>query len=762
MTDNEGNILLILRVVTNSDGEPIQKIGLSYTVTKGKSLDSYLNELGASLNESMSNADIKKLLKERFSCFSNPMNTHLIELINSSGLKNALETFRQHLMNLGKAPAYLTMEEFTEEDQNYLDFHPMPFSTGKLIKDFPSFNDAADEYFSKIERQKARKVLNQQITEAENKLNAIKSEQQNRIRGLEQAADKCLAQADAINANEEHVANVIKVIEAALEAGMDWKNLEYVIECEKNKGNPTAMLIKKLKLETIQVEILLNDLSLDIDVRNSPLWNATKYYEMNRTTLNKLQRTKKSLDAALRSAEKKIKFDLSQNKSKVKRQQVFAKRKHLWFEKFNWFISSDNFLVICGKDMQQNELLVKRYLKEGDVYVHADIHGAASVIVKGRKYGDNQMDVPPRTLSEAGTMSLCFSKAWESKIVTSAWWVYAKQVSKTAQSGEYLPTGSFMIRGKKNFLPPSQLVYGFGFMFALNDEAKEKRRIERLERDQILIDGQKQHEDVWLASDENVDKYMSLLEIKDVEDDQVIESTKPVKKQENKVKTKRELNNFEEANKSSKDKNKPTRGSKGKQKKIAKKYADQDEEERQLRLQLLASKKEKPVQEVKKSVQQISEPAVNPKNNQTVEVEHVEQGEDIIDEEEKFGEDETAVIDALVGDIKGCLGAVQCAIPVCGPISALTNYTFRVKLVPGSLKRGKAVQQAVSIVLSEMKDLSSADVSADVQTEIQRQIKDMVKAVPDADLNSTMLGHVKIMARAKEIAKIKSKQKNKK
>jgi hypothetical protein len=28
------------------------------------------------------------------------------------------------------------------------------------------------------------------------------------------------------------------------------------------------------------------------------------------------------------------------------------------------------------------------------------------------------------------------------------------QVSKTAPTGEYLPTGSFMIRGKKNFLPP--------------------------------------------------------------------------------------------------------------------------------------------------------------------------------------------------------------------------------------------------------------------------------------------------------------------
>merc|ERR1711902_136661 len=50
------------------------------------------------------------------------------------------------------------------------------------------------------------------------------------------------------------------------------------------------------------------------------------------------------------------------------------------------------------------------------------------------------------------------------------YWVHANQVSKTAPSGEYLNTGSFMIRGKKNFLPPSHLTLGFGFMFKMGDE----------------------------------------------------------------------------------------------------------------------------------------------------------------------------------------------------------------------------------------------------------------------------------------------------
>lgn len=44
-------------------------------------------------------------------------------------------------------------------------------------------------------------------------------------------------------------------------------------------------------------------------------------------------------------------------------------------------------------------------------------------------------------------MAICHSAAWDAKVVTSAWWVNHDQVSKTAPSGEYLTTGSFMIRG---------------------------------------------------------------------------------------------------------------------------------------------------------------------------------------------------------------------------------------------------------------------------------------------------------------------------
>ncbi|KAG0482583.1 hypothetical protein HPP92_010667 [Vanilla planifolia] len=160
------------------------------------------------------------------------------------------------------------------------------------------------------------------------------------------------------------------------------------------------------------------------------------------------------------------------NKIRLDQEKTVAAISHIrrvhWFEKFNWFISSENYLIISGRDAQQNEMIVKRYLSKGDIYIHADLHGASSTVIKNHK---PDYPIPPITLNQAGCFTVCHSQAWDSKIVTSAWWVYPHQVSKTAPTGEYLTAGSFMIRGKKNFLPPHPLVMGFGILFRLDESS---------------------------------------------------------------------------------------------------------------------------------------------------------------------------------------------------------------------------------------------------------------------------------------------------
>ena len=111
-------------------------------------------------------------------------------------------------------------------------------------------------------------------------------------------------------------------------------------------------------------------------------------------------------------------------------------------------------------------------MKPGDLYMHSDYGGAASTIIKSPP--DNK--VPPRmTLEEGAIFTVCRSKAWDTKIISSAWWVYHDQVSKSAPTGEFLPTGSFMIRGKRNFVHPNRMEMGFTLLYRLDNESMHSR-----------------------------------------------------------------------------------------------------------------------------------------------------------------------------------------------------------------------------------------------------------------------------------------------
>jgi hypothetical protein len=99
------------------------------------------------------------------------------------------------------------------------------------------------------------------------------------------------------------------------------------------------------------------------------------------------------------------------------------------------------------------------------------LDGASSVFIRNHETAVDA-PIPPSTLSQAGILVVSSSSAWDSKAAMPAWWVNADQVSKSAPSGEYLKTGSFEVRGKKNFLPPAPLLLGFGVMFHVSDESK--------------------------------------------------------------------------------------------------------------------------------------------------------------------------------------------------------------------------------------------------------------------------------------------------
>ncbi len=130
---------------------------------------------------------------------------------------------------------------------------------------------------------------------------------------------------------------------------------------------------------------------------------------------------------------------------------AFSRSRHFWFERAPRFLVTGSGLVaVAGRDARSNDALVKRYLRPQDLYFHADLHGAPSVVVKR---GAETAPLPEAELRLVGQWALCLSRAWRTGLATAdAFWVTGEQVSKSAAAGEYVARGSWMIHGTRHAL----------------------------------------------------------------------------------------------------------------------------------------------------------------------------------------------------------------------------------------------------------------------------------------------------------------------
>ena len=68
------------------------------------------------------------------------------------------------------------------------------------------------------------------------------------------------------------------------------------------------------------------------------------------------------------------KIEKIKEEEQVKRPNIEIKRE--WYEKFRWFISSEGFLVIGGRDATSNEIVIKKHADKNDLVFHTDIKGS--------------------------------------------------------------------------------------------------------------------------------------------------------------------------------------------------------------------------------------------------------------------------------------------------------------------------------------------------------------------------------------------------
>jgi predicted ribosome quality control (RQC) complex YloA/Tae2 family protein len=192
-------------------------------------------------------------------------------------------------------------------------------------------------------------------------------------------------------------------------------------------------------------------MELKLSINKTPEQNAEIYFERAKKFKKKIPGIKKIVES--------YKAKLSDAEALQSQPMVVKepKRKPEWFEKFRWFISSDNHLVIGGRDATTNEIVIKKYTTPNDLVFHTELPGSPFVVIKNINNTNgndatNLEKVPQQTILEAAEFCASFSKSWKAgRSSAEVFHVNPDQVSKEAKSGEYISKGAFMIYGKRTF-----------------------------------------------------------------------------------------------------------------------------------------------------------------------------------------------------------------------------------------------------------------------------------------------------------------------
>lgn len=261
-------------------------------------------------------------------------------------------------------------------------------------------------------------------------------------------SDDLKNRADAVYMEYQKVNDLLSVLSDKSKE-LTWEKL--------TEGAMKIPFVVSLNPSKNKVVATFNGLNVTLDYTKNIDANASDIYQKSKEIGDKARRAENAVKESIANLEKKQKgFDKARALALTRAQPT----KQFWFERYKWFITSSGKLVIGGRDAHTNDNIVKKHLKEKDVYVHTDVHGAPSVILKDGSVA------APEELKEACIFALTQSKAWVAALMEgAAFWVYPDQVSKTPNPGEFVPRGAFVIRGKRNYEHHLKMELGIGEVF---------------------------------------------------------------------------------------------------------------------------------------------------------------------------------------------------------------------------------------------------------------------------------------------------------
>ncbi|WEU40749.1 MAG: NFACT family protein [Candidatus Odinarchaeum yellowstonii] len=320
-------------------------------------------------------------------------------------------------------------------------------------EEYTDFNEALDEFFIAYESQTTIFQLDEKVKSKIESLERIRREQEEAVKLLKAKIQLHKTVGDLIYSNYPIIDELLRTVKEARDKKIEWDEIIIKLNKAKELKIPSALIFKELKQDQAELTVEVNGVTFSLDFRKSLNQNADHYY-----TLAKKEEVKlKGALSALEETNSKIN-ELISKSEELKPKPVKKTRKKEWYERFRWFITSDNLLVIGGRDAKSNEQLIKKFTDKTDIVFHADIHGAPIVVLK------TGGQTPPETsINEAAQFAASYSSAWgKGAGGVDVYYVKPDQISFSPPSGQYLPKGSFIINGPRTYIRNQPLNLTFG------------------------------------------------------------------------------------------------------------------------------------------------------------------------------------------------------------------------------------------------------------------------------------------------------------
>jgi predicted ribosome quality control (RQC) complex YloA/Tae2 family protein len=361
-----------------------------------------------------------------------------------------------------------------------VDVTPFPLKEreGLPATAYDSFNEAVDDYFFRLDRSddeedapedagSTRPDFEEQIAKQER----IIEQQQGAIENFEKQAEQEREKAETLYAHYEVADEIIRTIRGARENDVPWDDIAATFQQGAEQGIAAAEAVDSVDGSDATVTVTLDGTTMTLDTTMGVEKNADRLYteakrvaekkegalaaiEDTREELEAVKQRRDEWEAADDADDTEEDEDEQEDVDWLARSSIPIRETDDWYERFRWFHTSDGYLVIGGRNADQNEEIVKKYLNKHDRFFHTQAHGGPVTILKatGPSEPAKEVDFPDSSLREAAQFAVSYSSIWkEGRYADDAYMVTPDQVSKTPESGEYVEKGGFVIRGDRTY-----------------------------------------------------------------------------------------------------------------------------------------------------------------------------------------------------------------------------------------------------------------------------------------------------------------------